>query len=141
MDRKIYEEPDLVTPPMRYSGYRNYDINIWSLESGVLNITAYQLSVYKDDPEEISGTDYDAEYFTESFSLADEVDHKMLDYLLCYKLGMPDWSALGNLDEWTTYGGDTSDYVNDLVNKSGGIAPRKLVEWLDSLPAYEPNLI
>jgi hypothetical protein len=141
MDRKIYEEPDLVTPPMRYSPYRNYDVNIWSLESGVLNITAYQLSVDKDDPEEILGTDYDADYFTESFCLSDEADHKMLDYLLCYKLGMPDWSALGDLDEWTTYLGNTSDYVNDLVNKSGGIAPIKLVKWLDSLPAYEPNLI
>jgi hypothetical protein len=141
MDRKIYEEPDLVTPPIMYSGYRNYDINIWSLESGVLNITAYQLSVDKDDPEEVLGTDYGAEYFTENFYPDKEADYKMIDYLLCYKLGMPDWLAIGDLDEWTIYLGNTSDYVNDLVNKVGGTAPRKLVEWLDSLPAYEPNLI
>ena len=141
MDRKIYEEPDLITPLTKYSGYRNYDINIWSLENGVLNITAYPLSIYKNDPEEIAGTDYDGEYFTERFYLDKEADHKMIDYLLCYKLGMPDWLSIGDIDEWTTYLGDTSDYVNDLVNKSGGIAPRKLVEWLDSLPAYEPNLI
>jgi hypothetical protein len=141
MDRKTFEEPDLVTPHPKYSAYRNYDINIWSLESGVLNITAYQLSVDKDDPEEVLGTDYGAEYFTENFYPDREADYKMIDYLLCYKLGMPDWLAIGDLDEWTIYLGNTSDYVNDLVNKTGGIAPRKLVEWLDSLPAYEPNLI
>lgn len=137
MDRKLYEEPDLVTPTIRYSAYRNYDINIWSNDDSVINITAYPLMVYEKDPEEISGTDYDSEYFTWSLSTNHEPDWPALDWWVCDKLGLPDWTSLDGLDEWDTYHSNTADYFV----KTSQPAPRIVTDWLDSLPAYEPRLV
>jgi hypothetical protein len=137
MDRKTYEEPDLVTPQKRYSPYRNYDLNIWSNDDGVINITAYKLSVYRGDPEEISGTDYDAEDFTWSLSADHAPDWPDFGWWVCEKLGLPDWTGLDGLDEWDTYHSDTADYLSDTPKAP----PRKVVEWLDSLPEYEPRKV
>ncbi len=136
MDRKTFEEPDLVTPPMRYSPYRTYDINIWSNSDHEINITAYKLSVYKNDPEEISGTDYDSEYFTWSLSTNLEPDWPALDWWVCQKLGLPDWTGLDGLDEWDTYHANTDDFAGGLPP-----VPKAIREWLDNLPAYKPRLV
>jgi hypothetical protein len=137
MDRKTFEEPDLVTPRPKYSAYRNYDINIWSQDDSVINITAYRLSVYESDPEEVSGTDYDSEYFTWSLSTDHEPDWPALDWWVCDKLGLPDWTSLDGLDEWDTYHSDTADYLSGTTKP----APRAVAEWLDSLTEYEPRKV
>jgi hypothetical protein len=137
MDRKIYEEPDLVTPQTRYLPFRKYDINTWSNEDNVLNVTAYKLSVYKSDPEEISGTDYDSEYFTWSMDTTNEDDWPAIDWFVCEKLYLPDWTGIDGLDEWTTYDCNTDDYLEATTKP----APRVVKEWIDKLPAYEPRLV
>lgn len=137
MDRKTFEEPDLVTPRITYSPYRTYDINIWSNEDDVINITAYKLSVYESDPEEISGTDYDSEYFTWSLSTNHEPDWPALDWWVCDKLGLPDWTSLDGLDEWDTYHSDTADFTSAIIKAP----PKRVTDWLDNLPAYKPRLV
>lgn len=137
MDRKTFEEPDLVTPRITYSPYRTYDINIWSNDDNVINITAYRLSVYASDPNEISGTDYDVEYFSWSLSTDHEPDWPALDWWVCDKLGLPDWTSLDGIDEWDTYHSDTADYISETTKAP----PKQVTDWLDNLPAYEPRLV
>jgi hypothetical protein len=137
MDKKTFEEPDVVTPRPKYSAYRNYDINIWSQDDRLINITAYRLSVYESDPEEVSGTDWDEDYFTWSLSANHEPDWPVLDWLVCDKLGLPDWTSLDGIDEWDTYHSNTADYLSETAKAP----PRAVVEWLDSLPEYEPRKV
>jgi len=139
MDRKLLEEPDLITPKriMVYSPYRNYDINIWSNDDSVLNVTAYQLSVYKSAPEEIAGTDYDSEYFSWSMETSNEDDWPAIDWWVCDKLRLPDWTTIDGIDEWDTYHSDTGDYEAGARKP----APKVVKDWLDKLPAYEPRLV
>jgi hypothetical protein len=144
MDKTFHEEPNLVNPelrqdrpPMVYSPFRTYDIEIWSQDDSLLNITAYPVMIDPEDNESISGTDYDSPFYSREYSIDLEDDHAEIDWWLCSYLSAPDWSGLDGMTEWQTYFGTDTFEAEAMGDKRP--MPPSLRKWLDELPAYEPR--
>lgn len=134
------QEPDIIYPVMTYSPFKTYDLNIWSNDNNILNLTAYPVMIYKNDPDEIAGTDYDGEYYSVSLELDKTIDYSVIDWLLCSHLSLVDWSDIDGLDEWNTFYGSVEDLEAECFGKKLPM-PDRLRNWLNSLPEYEPRRV
>jgi len=132
------EEPDVITPPTKYSSFRTYDIEIWSGDDNEVCVTAYPVYLDIEDPEQIAGTDHDSKYYTKTYYLSDESVHNEIDWWLCSFLSLTDWTNLEGLTEWQTYWGNTPDFEGEAMGEKKPM-PASIEKWLDELPEYEPD--
>lgn len=122
---------------MVYSPFRTYDIEIWSQENNLLNITAYSVMIDPEDNQSISGTDYDSPFYSREYSSDNPDDWEEINWWLCSYLTCSDWTNLEGMSEWQTYYG-TDDFEAEAMGDKEPMPP-SLRKWLDDLPDYEPR--
>jgi hypothetical protein len=132
------EEPDVVTPKMKYSPYKTYDVNVWAEDLETLHIGIWRVAVSADDPEEIDGTDYDWASEGYELSVSNPAHHAEIEWWLCDFYSCEDWSEMEHLDEWTTYYGNIGDYEAEAEGNKKPM-PISIKERFLALPEYKPR--
>lgn len=132
------QEPDIIYPVS--IPFRTYDLNLWSGDNNILNLTAYPILLNKTYPDEVEGTDYDSGFYSWSFQLDNAVDYSVIDWLLCSYLSLVDWSDIDGLDEWNTFYGNIEGLEAECFGEKTPM-PDRLKKWLNELPAYEPRKV
>lgn len=133
-------EVDVVSPRIpKFLSKQTYDINYYAPDEHTLKISAYEILWDRQNPEQAVGTNFRKE-FTLELSTHKEADWGLIDWVVCDHFELPDWTNIENIDEWEVYSGETQTLLTDGTDLHNKDLPRRLAEWLDTLPIYKAQL-